>query len=150
VPASATDFESEQKMRDVVSVLRRILVVCVIVIGTGAMSCTTIEGGIQFAPGYGYVIDVVHGKNNDHTLFVFETHAEAEKWAFNFQQTPSKSAAMRAPGYKMRVDEDDKSEEELFGKIWKARVPIPLPSTYDTTRTIDQVVPPVPTAPVPR
>jgi hypothetical protein len=137
-------------MHDLIGFLRRLVVVCVIVLGTGAASCTTIEGGIQFAPGYGYVIDVVHGKNNDHTLFVFETHAEAEKWAFNFQQTPSKSAAMGAPGYKMRVDEDDKGEEELFWKIWKARGPIPPPGATDVNRAIDQVVPPVPTAPVPR
>lgn len=115
------------------------------------MSCTTIEGGIQFAPGYGYVIDVVHGKKNEHTYFVFETHEEAEKWAFNFQQTPNKSAAMGAPGYKMRVDEDDKNEQELFDKIRTAlRTPSPPPGVPEVGRTIDQVVPPVPTAPAPR
>jgi hypothetical protein len=114
------------------------------------MSCTTIEGGIQFAPGYGYVIDVEHGPKSNHTLFVFETKEAAEKWAFNFQQTPDKREAMKAPGYKMRLDEDDKNEEELFWKVWRARVPIPPPSASDVPRAIDQVVPPIPTAPVPQ
>lgn len=139
-------------MRDVFSVLRRILVVCVIVLGTGAMSCTIIEDGIMFAPGYGYVINVEHGPKSEHTLFVFDTKEAAEKWAFNFQQTPSKSQAMKEPGYTMRVDEDDANEEEekLFGIIWRLRIPIPPSGAPDVTRTIDQVVPPIPTAPVPQ
>lgn len=139
-------------MRDLVSVLCRILVVCAIVIGTGAMSCTTIDDGIQFAPGYGYVIAVQHGPKNEHTLYVFETKEAAEKWAFNFQQTASKPQAMREPGYAMKIAEDttNKEQEELFWKIWRARVPIPPPSASDVTRPIDQVVPPIPTAPAPR
>jgi hypothetical protein len=50
----------------------------------------------------------------------------------------------------MRLDEDDKNEEEDFWKVWRARVPIPPPSASDVTRTIDQVVPPIPTAPAPQ
>ncbi len=139
-------------MRDVLSVLRRILVVCAIVMGTGAMSCTIIEDGILFAPGYGYVINVEHGPKSEHSLFVFETKEAAEKWAFNFQQTANKQQAMQEPGYTMRVNEDDpdKEKEELFWKIWRLRGPIPPPSASDVTRPIDQIVPPVPTAPAPK
>jgi hypothetical protein len=137
-------------MREVIGLLRRVLVVCGIVLGTGAMSCTIIEDGIMFAPGYGYVINVEHGPKSNHALFVFETKEAAEKWAFNFQQSPDKRDAMQAPGYKMRLDEDDENEEELFWKVWRARVPIPPPSASDVPRAIDQVVPPIPTAPVPQ
>lgn len=139
-------------MRDVLSVLRRIVVVCVIVIGTGAMSCTRIEDGIRFAPGYGYVIEVVEeikGGKTETSYFVFDTEAEAAKWALNFQQTPSKAYATHAPGYRLRVDND--GDRDLFNKIKEAlRTAGSPPSAADTIRAIDQVVPPIPTAPVPK
>jgi hypothetical protein len=139
-------------MHDLIGFLRRVVVVCGIVLGTGAMSCTRIEDGIRFAPGYGYVIEVVEeikGGKSETSYFVFDTEAEAAKWAFNFQQTPSKPYAMQAPGYRLRVDDD--RDKELFKKISEAlKTASTPPSASDTIRAIDQVVPPIPTAPAPQ
>lgn len=131
------------------STLCRILVLSTIVIFVGAISCTQILGAMKFAPGYGYVLVVEYGSHGDRKMYVFETAEAANQWARNFDRTASKGEAMRAPGYKLVVDEGSPRSEErdLFRKIWPTLRPIPAP---DVTRTIDGVVPPIPTAPAPQ
>lgn len=134
-------------MRRAIDIVRRIVMVSAIVLFSGAMTCVTIEGGIQFAPGYGYVVDV---ERNDaksfHFLYVFDTLEEAQRWTFEFQQNPSKLQAMGNPGYRRRVSEE--YEFELYKKIVSLlRPPPPSGAPLDT---IDRVVPPVPIGPAPQ
>lgn len=124
--------------------LRRIVAVVVIVIFCGANSCAHIDGWVQFAPGYGYVIEVVDA-NGDHTYFVFSTREKAEAWAQSFNLAGDKIAARHTPGFDFKADED--TERDLYEQIEKVLRGTP---GGNVSRTIDRVVPPMPTAPAPQ
>ena len=69
-------------MRDVFRAGLRVIAVCGLLFACGGLSCTDTLGGIEYAPGYGFVVKVQHNDTmqvvKQSYYYVFDTYEQAK------------------------------------------------------------------------
>jgi hypothetical protein len=134
-------------MTNVMRVLARAVLAAGLVIFLGAASCTyKVEGDVQYAPGYGYVVKVqrtftsADGELFQNLFFIFDTEEAARRYVDRVKQDPGHTPDT------VRVVSSSQNEKE-YEHISDHRQPLPPRARPDA---IDRITPPIPTGPSPR
>ena len=112
-----------------------------------------VDSSVQYAPGYGYVVKVEYGDYSssspyphEHFYYVFQTESEAHDFVWSMRNPQPNASPREVAARRPRWREGTNQYDDIV----RLAKPVPPRGGSDVNRTLDRVVPPVPTAPAPQ